>query len=90
MILTIINYQGSCLCCSLTKLYEWIWTKRYSKNRSTSHLQFKSDHTTAFCCLTMKEVVKYYHNRGSDMNGEDASKASNIVCHDKLFQLLKH
>ena len=86
------NYRGICLCSSILKLYEWILVIRYSEKLCTSNLQFafKEGHSTVNCTFTMKEVIKYYHDRGSDVYAcvVDATKAFDRVRHDKLFQLL--
>ncbi len=43
------------------------------------------------CCLSLKEVITYYQNRGSTVYAcfIDAGKAFDRVRHDRLFQLLK-
>ena len=52
--------------------------------------QGKAKHSTVMCSLTVKEVIHYYVNNGSDVHAScvDASKAFDRVRHDKLFQLL--
>ncbi len=51
---------------------------------------FKSDHDTVLCTATLKEIVSYYLNRGSDVYAYmlDASKAFDKVHFGKLFKLL--
>ncbi len=43
------------------------------------------------CCLSLKKVIIYYQNRGSNVYAcfIDASKAFDHVWHVRLFQLLK-
>ena len=87
------NYRGICLCSCLTKTYEWLLVTKYADKLKTSNLQFsfKSKHSTVMCCLSLKEVITYYQNRGSTVYAcfIDASKAFDRVRHDRLFQLLK-
>lgn len=87
------NYRGICLCSSITKMYEWIIVDEYQDILRTSNLQhsFKKKHSTMMCSLSLKEVVKYYHNRGSRVYGcfIDASKAFDRLRHDRLFKLLR-
>lgn len=71
---------------------EWCLISRYSKSLSTSNLQysFKPGHSTTMCTMTMKEVIRYYWNRGSKVFGcfLDASKAFDRLRYDKFFHLL--
>ncbi len=87
------NYQGICFYSCLTKTYEWLLVTKYADKLKTSNLQFsfKSKHSTVMCCLSLKEVITYYQNRGSNVYAcfIDASKAFDHVRHDRLFQLLK-
>ncbi len=87
------NYQGICFYSCLTKTYEWLLVTKYADKLKTSNLQFsfKSKHSTVMCCLSLKDVITYYQNRGSTVYAcfIDASKAFDCVWHDILFQFLK-
>ena len=58
----------------------------------TTDLQFayKAGHSTTVCTLTLKEVVKYYNMRNTNVYCAlvDASKAFDRVRFDKMFELL--
>ena len=66
--------------------------KRYEDVLSTSNMQyaFKGNHSTVMCTLVLKEVVRYYSNRSSDVFVcyVDATKAFDRVRYDKLLTLL--
>jgi exonuclease III len=87
------NYSGICLCSVISKLYEWIMVDEHRNILQTSNLQFsfKKKHSTVMCSMTLKETVKYYHNRGSKVFAcfIDASKAFDRLRHDRLFELLR-
>ena len=58
----------------------------------TSDLQFsfKAKHGTTMCTMVLKEVVNHYLQNGSSVAScfIDSSKAFDLVCHDKLFNLM--
>ncbi len=63
------NYRCIFLSASITKVNEWVFMTKYEDKLYTSNLQyyFKSGHSMANCCLTLKEVIKYYNNRESNV-----------------------
>ncbi len=73
-------------------LYDIIIISKYHNHLDTSSLQFsfKTNYSTTMCNLTMKEIVTYYINRGSNIYScfLDASKAFVRICYDKLFTIL--
>ena len=86
------NYRGIALISCITKLYDLILIDRCGPQLCTSNLQFsfKPQHSTVMCNLVMKETIRYYNNRGSDVFAcfLDASKAFDRLRYDKLFQIL--
>ncbi len=86
------NYRGIALISCIVKLYDLILIDKCGKQLRTSDLQFsfKSKHSTVMCNLMMKETVKYYNNRESDVFAcfLDASKAFDRLKYDKLFEIL--
>ncbi len=86
------NYRGIALISCITKIYDLILIDRCGKQLCTSNLQFsfKAQHSTVMCNLIMKETIRYYNNRGTDIFAcfLDASKAFDRLRYDKLFQIL--
>ena len=86
------NYRGIALSSSIGKVFDKILLQKNSNVLKTSNLQFayKEKHGTAMCTLALKEVVKYYLDRKTDVFAcfVDASKAFDKIRHDKLFELL--
>jgi hypothetical protein len=86
------NYRGIALSNSISKLFDIIFIMRNNDLLNTSQLQFafKPKLSTTMCTTVLKEVVKYYMNNKSVVYSclLDASKAFDLVRHDKLFLLL--
>jgi hypothetical protein len=86
------NYRGIALSSCLCKIQDIVIMNRYSKQLSTSEMQyaFKGKHGTTMCTLMLKEVLSYFRRNESDvyLGMIDASKAFDRVRHDKLFLLL--
>jgi hypothetical protein len=86
------NYRGIALCCSFGKVLDKLFLWKNSKELVTSDLQFayKAKHSTSMCTLMVKEVIRYYLERHTDVYAcfIDASKAFDLVQHDKLFEIL--
>jgi hypothetical protein len=86
------NYRGIALSSSIGKVLDRLLLWNNKKQLATSNLQFayKEKHGTSMCTLVLKEVIKYYLNRQTDVYScfIDASKAFDKIRHDKLFELL--
>ena len=86
------NYRGIALCCSISKVLDRLFLWKNSSGLLTSNLQFayKTKHSTSMCTTMVKEVIKYYLEHQSDVYAcfIDASKAFDLVQHDKLFGIL--
>ena len=86
------NYRGIALSSCIGKVLDKLILWRNSKELTTSNLQFayKEKHGTSMCTIILKEVIKYYLDRQSEVYScfIDASKAFDKIHHDKLFELL--
>ena len=86
------NYRGICLCSAISKILEIVFVKRNSRFMKTSDMQyaFKKGMGTTTCSHMLKEVVKYYRSRGSQVYCcyLDATKAFDRLRFDKLFEIL--
>ena len=87
------NYRGIALGSAIVKLLDVIILNRYSSTHlATSAMQFayKAKHSTSMCTTTMKEIVRCYWNKNTDVYAcfVDATKAFDLVSFQKLFQLL--
>jgi hypothetical protein len=81
------NYRGIALCSSLGKLNDMIILTKYKDLLASSDMQyaFKEKHGTTMCSLVVKDVVKYYWRKGTEVYScfVDASKAfdkSSMTC----------
>ena len=87
------NYRGIALSSSISKVFDIIFMTRNSDLLHTSQLQFafKPKHSTTMCTTVLKEVLRHYRINKSDVYSclLDASKAFDLIKHDKLFQLLQ-
>ena len=86
------NYRGIALSSCMTKIYDLVILKKYSRELSTSDMQyaFKKKLGTSMCTLVLKEVMSYFKRNKTNvyLGLIDASKAFDRVRHDKLFMLL--
>lgn len=86
------NYRAIALSSSISKLYELIILERVKPALVTDDSQFgfKAGHSTTHAALLLKEIAKFYTDRGSPVYAcfLDATKAFDRVCHEKLFALL--
>ena len=86
------NYRGIALCSSIIKVLDILYLCKFSKELSSSNLQYayKEKHGSTLCTLMFKETTKYFVNRNSVVYScfLDASKAFDCVKFDKLFNLL--
>lgn len=86
------NYRGIALSSMIGKVLDKVLLQKNCKQLDTSHLQFayKKEHGTSMCTLVVKEIIKYYIHRQTDVFScfVDASKAFDKVRHDKLFAML--
>ena len=86
------NYRGISLSSALAKIHDIIILTKYHDVLATSDMQyaFKAGHSTTMCTLALKDVIKYYQWKETDVYAAflDASKAFDRVKHDKLFMLL--
>ena len=86
------NYRGIALSCALGKIIDtWIMLKYSSVLKSSDHqFAFKAEHSTSMCTLTLKEIIKYFTNKGSIVYVclLDASKAFDRLKFSCLFRLL--
>jgi len=86
------NFRGIALTSCIYKVIDWVILIKYESCFKTTDLQFayKSGLSTTMCTLTLKEVVKYYNERNTNVYCAlvDASKAFDRVRFDKMFQLL--
>lgn len=86
------NYRSIALGSILCKVLDHIIIKKFPNVLSSSNMQFgfKSQHSTNMCTFVLNEVVHYYDNKNTPVNGIflDASKAFDKVQYIKLFWLL--
>ena len=86
------NYRGIALCSNIAKALDRIFLTMFSNKLLTSNAQYayKEKHGSVLCTLMLKESVKYFTNRNTDVYCclLDASKAFDCVSYDKLFSLL--
>ena len=86
------NYRGISLCSAITKVFEVINYQQFDPFMKTSELQFafKANHSTTMSDTVLKEVIKYYNNRGSDVFCcmVDATKAFDRLKFGKIFHIL--
>eukprot|EP00920_Eleutheroschizon_duboscqi_P024080 GHVT01059809.1.p1 GENE.GHVT01059809.1~~GHVT01059809.1.p1 ORF type:complete len:557 (-),score=-38.71 GHVT01059809.1:104-1774(-) len=86
------NYRSIALGSILCKVLDHIVMFKYPDVLGTSDMQFgfKPQHSTNLCTFVLNEVVQYYANNNTPVNGIflDASKAFDKVHYIKLFKLL--
>ena len=86
------NYRGIALSSSISKLFDKVFIQRNIDKLQTSDLQFayKAKLSTSMCTLTLKEIIKYYLENQSCVYScfIDATKAFDLIRHDKLFHIL--
>ena len=87
------GYRPISIASCLSKVLERIILNQYSSILSSHHLQFgfKTGSSTSLCTGIVKCVVSRYLQNGSSVLGcfLDASKAFDMVNHDKLFSILE-
>jgi exonuclease III len=86
------NYRGIALSCALGKIIDsWIMSKCNSSLKSSDNqFAFKTNHSTSMCTLTLKETIKYFRNKESNVYVclLDSSKAFDRLKFSCLFNLL--
>ena len=91
---SINNYRPIALASILSKVLEKLLLDRLSIyiNTTDNQFGFKPKHSTDMCIYALKEALESYRNQGSTMfvGFIDASRAFDLIHHNKLFNKLKH
>ena len=86
------NYRPIALLSTFSKIVERLILSRCESVFATTSLQFgfKPDSSTSLCTAAIKNIIARYLHNGSPVLGcfLDASKASDLVDHDILFEVL--
>jgi hypothetical protein len=86
------NYRGITFCSSIVKVFGIVLIQKEGNKLGSSDMQFayKEGHSTTMATSVLKETVKYYLQRHSNVYCcfLDATKAFDRIIHDLLFRLL--
>ena len=63
------NYRPIAITSVTSKIFEYVFLKRFSSYLSTSDNQFgfKSHHCTDMCVFVLKQIIEYYISQSSPM-----------------------